>query len=270
MIRRAVELLKESHEDWSFVRLPPLYVAADVVPQTGSVAFRTSTLISVLSDLGRSLAKQGFKHIWVSNFHGGPRHFTSIEVACHRTNKRYGTRMVSVFGLMLNRLTGGNTDLSDILGGLDGLRPEDLEGDTHGGLVETSLMLHLLGEHVDPGYKDLAKMTVAIKESQTGRSGGQLEGRPSLFQLLRSFRSKLKYYEEESYSGSPAIATPELGQQILDVLAGLASDALADLLAGKISVRDCHSPLWRVRWLFTFRPVSWMFERLVGHQSQVW
>ena len=116
---RAIEKLSARFDDLEFVHLPPIYVAADVVPQPGSVMFRPTTILRVLEDLGRSLAKQGFRHIWVSSFHGGPRHFVPIELAAHRTNERYGTKMVSVFSLMIARLTNGGSDLKNVLGQLD-------------------------------------------------------------------------------------------------------------------------------------------------------
>ena len=54
----AMDRVAEQHPEIVFLRLPPIFVAADVLPHVGSVMFRQSTIIAVLEDLGRSLAKQ--------------------------------------------------------------------------------------------------------------------------------------------------------------------------------------------------------------------
>ena len=267
--RRAVEILLERDPTLRFVRLPPLWVAADVVPQPGSVMFRSSTTVRVLSDMGRSLARQGFRHIWVSNFHGGPRHFVPIDLAAHRTNRRYGASMISVFGLLMNRLTGGRSDLGDVLGHIPGLSREELAGDSHGGAVETSMMLHLMGQHVAPGYADLPWVTVSRKMAAQGLRPLVSEGRPSLRELVRGFRHTIKYFEDETYAGKPAIASAAIGAEVLDVLATLTADALGELLRGEIRPEDCYSPLWPARWLFLSETLGWAFERLVGFRTQV-
>ncbi len=267
---RTLEMLHDDYPDLTFLRLPPLYIASDVLPHPGSVMFRSSTIINVLTDLGRSLAKQGFVHIWVSSFHGGPRHFVPIDVACHKTNKRFGTKMICIFSLLIKRLTQGATDLSDILSHLDGVSRSDLEGDSHAGVIETAMMLHLLGDQVDPNYKELEQVTVAIKREREGRGSNTKGTKPSLGTLLKGFREKLKYYEEETYAGHPAVATPELGRQILETLSSHSAEALCEVLDGKLQPHECYSPLWPVRWVFTNRWMSWLFEKLNGYRSQVW
>ncbi|MEZ4264795.1 MAG: creatininase family protein [Myxococcota bacterium] len=266
---RAIERMAAMHPEIVFLRMPPIYVASDVLPHVGSVAFRSSTITRVLEDLGRSLAVQGFRNIWVSSFHGGPRHFVPIEVACDRVNRRYGAKMVSLFSLMINRLTGGSSDLSSVLGHLDGISKEALVGDSHGGAVETSMMLHLLGRHVADGYRDLPHRTVAIRMREQGQRPLIEDGRPTVADLLRGFKAKLEYYAAETYSGQPAMATAELGAAFIDTLAGHAVEALSDLWTGKLGVEQCHSPIWKIRWLFTVPAVSWAFERALRYKSRV-
>lgn len=267
--QRAAEILCERDPDLRFLWLPPIYTAADVLPHRGSVMFRSSTVTRVMSDLGRSLAVQGFRDIWVTNFHGGPRHFIPIEVACERTNRRHGTRMISVFSVLLNRLTGGESDLSSILGHLDGITAEDLRGDSHGGAIETSMMLHLLGEHVDPAYRDLAAVTVASRLAERGQAPLVKGDRPTIRELLRGFGVKLKFYENDTYTGAPSVASADLGARMIDTLAAHAADTLTEVLAGKLSPDACHSPVWKLRWLFTNRPLSAAFEKAMGYRNRV-
>jgi len=263
---RVMEVLNERHPNLEFVHLPPIYVAADVLPHPGSVMFRSSTITRVLSDLGRSLAKQGFVHIWVASFHGGPRHFVPIEVACARTNRRYGTKMISAFSLLISRLTRGGSELSTVLGHIDGVTPEELRGDHHGGAIETSMMLHAVGDAVDPRYRDLPQRTLDAKRKEAGLPPLSQTG---LLDLIRGFKHKLKYYETETYSGKPSIASAEIGREMMDVLARRSADALEEVWAGVVRPDQCHSPLWPLRWVFTSEWLSRIFERAVKYQQNV-
>jgi creatinine amidohydrolase len=90
LAERALRFLPDAHRSRTFLKLPFVYAACDGVPQPGTLAFRASTTIRVLEDLGRSLAAQGFRDILVSNFHGSPRHFLAIETACDRVARATG------------------------------------------------------------------------------------------------------------------------------------------------------------------------------------
>lgn len=263
---RTMEVLSERDPSLQFVHLPPIYVAADVLPHPGSLMFRSSTITRVLSDLGRSLARQGFVHIWVASFHGGPRHFIPIEVACARTNRRYGTKMICAFSLLISRLTKGGSELSSILGHIDGVTPDDLRGDHHGGAIETSMMLHLVGDRVDPRYRDLAQRTLDLKRREQGLPPLPTAG---VLDLVKSFKHKLKYYETETYSGKPELASAEIGREMMDVLAQHTAAALEDVLHGRLAPEQCHSPIWPLRWVFTSEILSRVFERAVKYQQRV-
>lgn len=270
LARRAAEKLHDAHPELIFLHLPPIYVAADVLPHVGSLAFRPSTIIRVLEDLGRTLCKQGFRRIWVSSFHGGPRHFVPIEIACDRVNRRWGGEMISTFGLLLNRLTGGSTSLDAILGGVEGVDPADLRGDAHGGAVETSLLLHLIGERVKDGWQSLPQRTVDIVLRERGVAPIEAAGkRPSLVGLFRGFRHKIKYFEEETYAGKPSVASADKGAAFLDILGGHAAEALAEVVRGERRPDACFSPLWKVRWLFANEPLGRAFERVVGYRNRI-
>ena len=173
LAERSLRFLPDRHKERTFLKLPFIYAATDTVPQPGSLYFQPATTVSMLTDLGRTLGAQGFKDVFVSNFHGGPRHFLAIEKACERANRRYGTRMVSLFSLLIARLTNGTSNLDDVLAEIPGVRKEDLVGDTHGGLVETSQLLALHGDWVDPDYEDLPRVTVETWLEARGESRTQ-------------------------------------------------------------------------------------------------
>ena len=266
---RAMQMLKAKHPELELLRLPPLYVAADVLPHPGSVMFRSSTITRTMIDLGRSLTKQGFKRLWVTSFHGGPRHFVPIEYAASEVNKRYGGEMVSVFSLMINRLTKGSSDLSQVLAERVGLTETDLHEDAHAGCVETSLMLYLLGEHVDPAFKQLDRITPNSKLEAEGKRPLPVGSNPGITELLRGFAIKLKYYESETYAGKPSIASSELGKRILDVLAEEGAAALSEVYSGKLPVDQCHSPVWPLRHVFLHEQLGWTFEKAVSYKQRV-
>jgi creatinine amidohydrolase len=247
-----LRFLPERHRDRTFLKLPFVYAASDPVPQPGSLAFRPSTTIAVMEDLGRSLAAQGFRDVLVSNFHGSPRHFLALEVACDRVTRERGIRMLCLFSALLSRLNGGGSELGDVLGHLDGVEKRDFDGDTHGGLVETSQLLALHPDWVDPEYKRLPRRSVDLWLEERGEARPKLErGRlGSLIDMLASFRAGIRYFAEETYSGDPAKASPELGERILDTLAGHAAELVTQLLDGELPEAQWHSPLWKLRHVF--------------------
>lgn len=265
LAERALRFLPEAHRRRTFLKLPFVYAACDGVPQPGTVAFRPSTTIAVLRDLGHSLAAQGFRNVLVSNFHGSPRHFLAIETACDRVSREHGIRMVSVFSMMVSRLNGGGSELGDVLGHLPGVRREDLEGDTHAGLVETSQLLALHPDWIDPEYKLLPRRTVDLWLEEQGRTRtatprGKLAAIP---EMLEAFRAAIHFFADETYSGAPAGASAELGEQILDTLARPTAEAVAEVLDGRLPRQQWHSPLWRLRHVFVNPAAVRLFDVLL-------
>ncbi len=266
LAERALRFVPEKHHDRTFLKLPFVYVATDPVPQPGSINFRPSTIISVMEDLGRSLAAQGFQNVLVSNFHGSPRHFLAIETACDRVSRATGIRMLCLFSAMLTRLGVEGSELGDVLGHVDGVSPEDFEADTHGGLVETSQLLALHPEWIDPDYKSLPKRSVGLWANENGRAHRKAGGDPSLATLptlIAQFRNTLQFFGDETYSGSPALASAELGDAFLDELGRHAGAALGELLDGALPPEAWHSPAWKLRQLFVHPLSVRFFDRLL-------
>ena len=271
LAERVLRFLPVRHRDRIFLRLPIVYAAADVVPQPGSLAFRPSTVSRFLEDLGATLAAQGFRDVLISNFHGGPRHFVAIERACQRVSKRCGIRMVSLFSLMLSRLSGGSENLESLIGALPGAKSEYLRDDTHAGFLETSQLLALHGSWVDPIYKELPRVSF---ESWLGKAqGGRAEERKgklrSFLGLVRSFRGNVHFFLDHSYNGWPAGASAEIGEGILNLLGEKTAEATAEILDGRLSPLDCHSPLWPWRF-FLLNPVMiFLVNRWLGFRSPI-
>ena len=268
LAERTLRFLPERHQSRTFLRLPFVWAACDGVPQPGTVAFRPSTTIAFLEDMGDSLARQGFRNVMVSNFHGSPRHFLAIESACARVTRARGIRMVSIFSLMLTRLGVHGSELGEVLGHLPGVAKPDLAGDTHGGFVETAQLLALHPEWVDPDYKSLPRRTVDLwlAESGRGRPPGERapRGLASLPRLVNGFKAGIQYFREESYAGAPAAASAEVGERILDTLAGRAAEAISEILDGTLPPEQWHSPFWGLRHVFVNRLAVRFFDWVLG------
>ncbi len=271
LVERALRFVPERHHDRVFLKLPIIYAASDTVPQPGSLFFRPATTVRVLEDLGHTLARQGFHHVLVSNFHGGPRHFLAIEKASQKVNRRHGIGMVSLFSLLVSRLTRGTSNLDEELADVPGVVPGDLVGDVHGGLVETSQLLALHGDWVDPDYEQLPRQTVDTwLEARGERPADGRRGDPRhLLAILRSYRAGLRFFEECSYAGAPAGASADVGERILDRLAGHAARACTDLLDGTLDPEDCHSPVWKLRFLFLNPLMIRLSNRLMGVRNAI-
>jgi creatinine amidohydrolase len=264
LVARSAELLSERHPEIEFVRLPWMWTATDVLPHVGSIKFKPSTVQLVITEIGESLARQGFKHLWIGSFHGGPRHVLALEKACADVHASTGMNMISIFSMMVRRITGGSSDLATLLDGIGGIPKEELKGDSHGGLVETAILLHLVGEHVDRGYTSLPPRSIEIDLAERGERAMQKGEKATILELVRSFPLRQQYYERETYAGAPAKATAELGRQYLDVLAREAAAALAEVYEGKLEYDACHSPLWPLRSVLLNGAVGKAFDKLVS------
>jgi creatinine amidohydrolase/Fe(II)-dependent formamide hydrolase-like protein len=266
LTRRMLRFLPSPHRERVFLQLPFIYAATDTLPHPGSLFFRSSTTIRVLEDLGRTLAAQGFRDVLVGNFHGSPRHFLAIESACDRVSRERGIRMVSLFSVLVGRLTRGSSELYEVLGDLPGVAPDDFRGDTHAGLVETAQLLALHPEWVGRGYGALPRRTVALWLAERGEAAAPIErGRPAgLLTMIRAFRGALRFFRAETYSGAPAKASPELGEQILDRLGREAATTVVEILEGRLPREEWHSPLWSKRFFFVNPLMVRFFDRVLG------
>lgn len=264
--RRMLRFLPERHRRKTFLQLPFIYAATDTLPQPGSLFFRPSTTQAVLRDLGRSLAAQGFRNILVSNFHGSPRHFLAIEEACEKVSRERNIRMVCIFSVLLTRLTGGSSELYDVLGQLPGVDREDLVGDTHGGLVETSQLLALHPEWVERDYAALPRRTVDTWLAERGEAPPPIErGKPAgILAMIKAFQGGLRFFRAETYSGAPGSASPELGERILDRLGEQGAAAVTEILDGMLPPSQWHSPLWKQRFWFTNPLMVRFFNAVLG------
>jgi creatinine amidohydrolase/Fe(II)-dependent formamide hydrolase-like protein len=111
----------------------------------GTYSVRFSTLRSVFMDLASELGKQKFRWVFVLHGHGAPNHVRALDQAGDYFRDIYGGHMMNLAGLLpvIASWDGKKTELERREDGLP----------IHAGMDETSMMLALKPELVDPGYK---------------------------------------------------------------------------------------------------------------------
>jgi creatinine amidohydrolase len=127
LLARALELVPA---DVPVLALPMQSVGLSVehVRFPGTLTLSAETLIAVLTEIGRSVARAGPRRLVILNSHGGQPQV--VDIVCRRLR---GDGMFAV-SCMVSRL--------GLPPGIALTREEQAYG-IHGGLVETSLMLHL-------------------------------------------------------------------------------------------------------------------------------
>ncbi len=171
----------------------------------------------------------------------------------------------------MKRLTGGTSELYDVLGKLPGVNPEDLIGDTHGGLVETSQLLALHPEWVERDYAELPRQTVETWLTAQGDPPPAIKaGTPaSIMTMIKVFRGGLRFFRAETYAGAPGNASAELGERILNTLGEKGAEAVTEILDGTLPPDEWHSPLWKQRFWFTNPVMVRFFNRVLGISNGV-
>lgn len=132
LVARALEFVPPSA---TVLALPMQSVGLSVehIRFPGSLTLSAETLIAVLTEIGRSVGRAGVKRLVILNTHGGQPQV--VDIVCRRLRAE-GMFAVSC---MASRL-GLPAEVT--------LSREEQEYGIHGGLVETSLLLHLRSELV--------------------------------------------------------------------------------------------------------------------------
>ena len=148
----------------------------------GSYAVRPSTQRAVFMDIATGLGEDGFKWIFVMAFHGPFIQSRSIEQAGEYFTDVYGGTMVNFRSAIHPDPPAKDQPLSDEEATADGFA-------VHAGLIETSKMLFVRPDLVDPEYKKLETLTpnemkdhhtIARKENWPGYFGAPKLGRPDI------------------------------------------------------------------------------------------
>jgi creatinine amidohydrolase len=167
----------------------------------------------VLMHVGRAFARDGFRFIVAISGHMGKGHLLAMETAARKVSRRYGVNMVApVASVWRSALRDGA--LAEQCAALDepiiGKGLDVLLRGHHAGALETSLMLHVRPELVQPEYQRLKHIG------------------PGQFVRWRGWTRE----RWAGYVGEPSLARADFGQIMLATIAAQGADLVARLVRG--------------------------------------
>ncbi|MFN8575888.1 MAG: creatininase family protein [Candidatus Sericytochromatia bacterium] len=192
VIKGISERFKIDYPDWTIVICPDLTLGLGTMLGQGSINIRQRVLRDFLIDYLSSFAKRGFKHILLSGYHGEIRHCSTIDEAVSYVNKKYNSKIVSPFGYYVSNILSKKIEMKDPE--LNKIYKSNV-GDIHGGMIETSFMLHINKDLVGE-YKNLKRINILEK---------------NFFKKIVALKDSYK----SGYFGNPAVASPEIGEMVL-------------------------------------------------------
>jgi creatinine amidohydrolase len=168
----------------------------------GTFWLSARTLLSVLEDLGRCVATTPARRLVFLNGHGG--NSSLLNVACRELRLQFGLQTFLAHP-SLPPDHGGSSP------------PEELGMGIHGGLEETSVMLHLRPELVDlaAGFRNVPE---ALAENRYVGFGGPV-----------SFGWMSNDFGPDGHIGDPAGATAERGKERFEGAVRAFSEALREV-----------------------------------------
>jgi creatinine amidohydrolase len=250
----------DAHPDWTVVQLPALPLGTDELPLAGSMNASQRTVYGALMAHGRSLVRAGYRYIVLTNGHGGPRHASALEHACHRISKRYGVHMIVPANPALYRITTGQRFevVESLLGrSLTDAERSGLLAGEHAGTWETSFMLAENPELVDPCYRNLptdgppalaplSRLVDRLVRWRT-RSGGDAA---NLHKALHELSHGLGWLlnatygyggSTVTYQGDPSVASAEIGHAFREVMVRECLAIIEGVTAGEMRAADVRT-----------------------------
>ncbi len=251
--RRLLSRLAERYPEYDRLLLPPAYAGADTNPVPGSVSVDSRAIYYLLLSTGRSLARQGFRYLLVTDNHGGPRHQIAIEKAVRRVYTESRFTIIAPFLNFYRRTVENDPALLAATGTGPG-SSGDLS-DAHAGRNETSLMLATAPEKVAPAWRSLPPVTVgqgAVARGlvRVGSAALRLLGARRLAADLPALGMALGWLAagaRVTYVGEPRMASAEAGERMLEAHVQEALAQLDRALAGRPPYS--RPVLWSLRWV---------------------
>jgi creatinine amidohydrolase len=210
-----VERYGEDHDLWL---LPPLAYSKsnEHAWAPGTVWLSATTLLAVLMDIGRSLRMLPARRLVFLNGHGG--NSALLNVACRELRLAYGL-MTFLAHPGVPPDQGGKGDTSERGLGI------------HGGVVETSLMLHLRPDLVAMD-RAVRRVPEALADNEHVRFGGPV-----------SFGWLADDFGPDGHIGDPTGATAERGAAVFEHAVTALGEAMAEVAAFELPLpRQASEP----------------------------
>lgn len=157
----------------------------------GTISLSSKTFLAVLEDLLASLVADGFEQIVIMNGHGGNRALLKTAVSDFRDAYDVSVAVVSYWDLVQEEIETG--------------RESSQGGVSHGGEMETSLLLYLREDLVGESRTDF------VRDDRDGRRRTDLFGTGSVY-----YPEHFMDMTETGVSGAPSKADPELGRCLFE------------------------------------------------------
>jgi creatinine amidohydrolase len=210
------ERLTAARPGWTALLAPTLPLGSFTFEAVGTVSVRQ-----------RVVRDAGFRYILVANGHGGPGHLTALEEASAIVSRRHRVTMASLSGHLAWQFLRGRY-VEKIAAALGRPLSDDerkaFSEDAHGGWWETSLMLLIRPDLVDPSYRTLPPARYSLPERAVPnfplRNGGQ------------------------GYVGHPALADLAFAKAASEVLMAETMQMVEGLLDGHIAPSAGRSPFF--------------------------
>jgi creatinine amidohydrolase len=219
---------------WSAVLAPTLHLGTFTFDTVGTVNVRQRVVRDAVVDYGVALARARFRYVLIANGHGGPGHLVALEEAAAIVSRRHGIVMASLTGHLAWAFLSGRMlpKMETALGrGLTADERRAFAEDSHGGWWETSVMLMLRPDLVDPGYRGLEPVRFSLGRrlvpNYAVRNGGV------------------------GYVGHPALADAAFARAGAGVLLDETMEFVDGLLDGRVRAARGRSPFYAVPFLRT-------------------
>ncbi len=206
---------------WTVVLAPALPYTTAVLSRRfpGSVSVRKSSIVPFFRDVLCSFAVNGLVNLVVVSQHMDPPHVLAWEQACREAAAESGARAVEGYErLLFDDLRSGA--LRELLG-------EAVEGDSHAGMIETSMVLAARPELVAREREDLTPVRLDFERD------------------LRRARDFRELGNGLGYTGDPAAGGVEIGRRLAHRYAERFAAIVLDHLRGeevwdRLSIRHLY------------------------------
>jgi len=193
---------------------------------SGTIGSPPRLVRDVLLRVGRAFARDGFRWVVVISGHLGMSHLLAMETAAQKVSRRYGVTMIAPVASVW-RSALSNQALVEQSAEL----PEPITGPAleaflhshHAGALETSLMLHVRPELVQPEFRQLERIGVGRFLRWRGWTREQWPG----------------------YVGEPALARADFGRVMLATIASQGANLIARAVRGDVLAHEEVAPLTR-------------------------
>lgn len=159
----------------------------------GTITLSTETFLGIVTDVLKSLVDEGFEQIAIVNGHGGNRSLLKTAVSDFRANHEISVAVLSYWNLIADEIA---TERESELGGV-----------SHGGEMETSLLLYLHDDLVGEERLDY------VRDDRGGFSRTDLFGEGQVY-----YPQHFDEMTQTGLSGHPSKANRELGERLFQAV----------------------------------------------------